>query len=130
MRALTIHEPYASLIINRLKRFETRGRKTNVRGPLAIHASKKPMNDFETKIAENYGIIPQYGKVLGIVNLTHCIPSQQFGELLLHPEGIVTGDFSDGRFAWQMGVIEKFETPVHAKGQQGFWNWDERKGTE
>jgi activating signal cointegrator 1 len=124
VRALTIHEPYASLIINKLKRFETRGRKTHIRGLVAIHAAKKLMDEEGAEIAEQYGLKPQYGKIVGIVDLTDCIPSEQFGELLLHPEEIVTGDFSDGRYAWEMKVKEKFENPIPAKGQQGFWYWE------
>lgn len=41
MKAITIHQPWASLISIGAKRFETRGWKTNYRGPIAIHASKK-----------------------------------------------------------------------------------------
>lgn len=41
MKAITIHQPWAGLISIGAKRFETRGWKTNYRGPIAIHAGKK-----------------------------------------------------------------------------------------
>ena len=140
MRALTIHEPWASLIMAGQKRFETRGRKTNVRGPLAIHAARKPMSEEGIRLAVKYGITPQYGMVLGVVNLKSCtFSSMNSDEKVIsnylnrasnfHQE-LELGDFSHGRYAWEMEVSEKFETPIPAKGQQGFWNWDERKGTE
>lgn len=40
MKALTIHQPWASLIAYGFKRFETRGWRTNYRGLVAIHAGK------------------------------------------------------------------------------------------
>jgi ASCH domain. len=151
MKALTIHEPHASLIIMRAKRLETRGHRTNVRGKVAIHAAKKPMDDEGTELAKKYGITPQYGKVLGVVHLASCgeVLNETTGEIKwnihTHPsynktksdheifkdiiKGIdweiekEVGDISDGRFCWAMQVIEKFDTPISAKGRQGWWNF-------
>ncbi|WP_340391987.1 ASCH domain-containing protein [Paenibacillus sp. FSL E2-0190] len=41
MKAITIHEPWASLIAIGGKHYETREWKTNYRGQIAIHASKR-----------------------------------------------------------------------------------------
>ncbi|WP_309145170.1 ASCH domain-containing protein, partial [Brevibacillus sp. HB2.2] len=41
MKAITIHQSWATLIALGEKRFETRGWSTNHRGPIAIHAAKK-----------------------------------------------------------------------------------------
>lgn len=41
MKALTIHQPYASLIALGRKRIETRSFRTHYRGPLAIHAAAR-----------------------------------------------------------------------------------------
>lgn len=43
MKVLSIKEPYASLIKNNIKKIETRSWKTNYRGKLYIHASKKTL---------------------------------------------------------------------------------------
>ena len=40
MKALTLHQPYASAIALGLKHFETRAWKTTYRGPVAIHAAQ------------------------------------------------------------------------------------------
>jgi activating signal cointegrator 1 len=40
---LTVHEPYAWLIAHGLKTIETRSRRTNVRGRIAIHAAAAPI---------------------------------------------------------------------------------------
>lgn len=41
MKAITIWQPWASLVAVEAKRFETRSWPTNYRGPIAIHAAKK-----------------------------------------------------------------------------------------
>lgn len=35
------------------------------------------------------------------------------------------GDFSANRFAWHLTDIEQINPPIPAKGQQGFWMWDQ-----
>lgn len=41
MKAITIQQPWASLIVSGDKLYETRCWKTNYRGPIAIHAAKQ-----------------------------------------------------------------------------------------
>jgi hypothetical protein len=37
------------------------------------------------------------------------------------------GDFTPGRFAWELSNIRRLPEPIPARGQQGIWNWDEEK---
>ena len=48
MKVLSLQEPWASLIKENIKHIETRSWKTNYRGELFIHASKRILtkNDF------------------------------------------------------------------------------------
>lgn len=41
MRAITVHQPWASLVAANVKTIETRSWSTKYRGPLAIHAAKR-----------------------------------------------------------------------------------------
>lgn len=41
LKTLSIHQPYATLIVYGIKRFEFRSWSTDYRGPLLIHASQK-----------------------------------------------------------------------------------------
>ena len=45
MKAITIWQPWASLLACGGKRFETRSWATSYRGPIAIHAAKKSVFD-------------------------------------------------------------------------------------
>ena len=42
IRAITVWQPWATLLATGVKEFETRSRKLNYRGPIAIHAAAKP----------------------------------------------------------------------------------------
>lgn len=42
MKTLSLWQPFAQAISLGIKKHETRGWKTDYRGPLAIHAAKKP----------------------------------------------------------------------------------------
>lgn len=42
MKIITLHQPWASLVALGFKRYETRSWKTDYRGPLLIHAAKRP----------------------------------------------------------------------------------------
>ncbi|MGF6357119.1 hypothetical protein ABIE27_005058 [Paenibacillus sp. 4624] len=41
------------------------------------------------------------------------------------PDEYHFGDYSDGRFAWQLDDVVQLQEPVPAKGQLSLWNWEE-----
>ena len=43
MKAITIRQPWASLLVSGKKLYETRGWATSYTGPIAIHAAKWPV---------------------------------------------------------------------------------------
>ena len=81
MRALTITQPWASLVMSGDKRVETRSWSTTYRGPLAIHAAKGWDVDARWFAEEVCGrilsltpsILPR-GAVLGLADLVDCLP--------------------------------------------------------
>lgn len=168
MKALTIHQPWASLIIAGVKRFETRPMRTHYRGTLAIHAGKadsiallrrlgpEKMQQLEDIIAANWralypmsipnGVglraptmecLPR-GVILGTVEVVDCllIVSSPYLEhegmpFLRYENGPATGvrrleralgDFTPGRYAWQLESPVAFPEPIPWRGKQGLWN--------
>ena len=85
MKAITIHQPWASLIACGEKQIETRRWPTKYRGPIAIHAGKKPLDTntyFDRELyrfADALGLpdiyrfyqLP-YGTVIAIAELVEC----------------------------------------------------------
>ncbi len=131
MKAITIHQPWASLIASGAKRYETRGWKTNHRGRLAIHAGKEWSKDHEhawNKLRRSpYTIsIPEVaplGAIICVCDLVDCIPVEQIRDQL-SPLERELGDYSDGRYAWELKVVKVAPAPIPMAGKQGLWTWE------
>lgn len=151
MKAITIQQPYATLIAIGAKKFETRGWKTSYRGPVAIHAGKNTkeikkvahyleimggsIHSYDLKVKEWHIIdaIQEQGKswsdfewpfgcVVATADLVACLPVALIGDGLPRRE-MAVGDYSMGRYAWQLENV-KLLKPIAAIGKQGLWNWD------
>lgn len=148
MKALTLTQPWASLVAIGAKTIETRSWLTSYRGPLAIHAAKGfPAYAREFAMAPlcyevmrrhdaKAGIFvrPAYplGAVVATCNLLDCLPMesgvclagvfQDYPELDT-PQEQAFGDFSPGRWAWVLEDIKPFPEPIPAKGALGLWEW-------
>lgn len=140
MKAITLIQPWASLIALGEKRIETRSWNTGYRGPIAIHAGKKPPVDLGT--ASLYAALERadvglddlpLGSVVATATLIDCIWFDDgFYERLC--EGLIEhaaryerdfGDFSGGRFGWYLDNVVPLPEPIPARGYQGLWDWDE-----
>jgi len=100
--ALSLWQPYASLIALGAKRIETRGWETRYRGPLAIHAAKRCLKNeliyyacrwdvcaalapLGKRMGDNlnlWDILP-FGAVVAVADLTGCRPTSSFTALEL-----------------------------------------------
>lgn len=134
MKAVTVWQPWATLIAIGAKHYETRSWPTTYRGPLAIHASLHDMdcevvelNSFYRAALDQACIqsvkdLP-FGKVLCIVDLTDCIPTEKMQKI--GQAEAMFGDFSPCRFAWKLDNLRGLAEPIPARGKQGLWEWNE-----
>lgn len=118
MKALSLWQPWASLIWDGRKRIETRPWPMHYRGPLAIHAAMRVDKEACRKFGFNPNTIYR-GAVLCIVNVVDCV---QFPNPKAAPDSY--GDFSAGRYGFIMKLVGRFDPPFPAKGHQGIWNWE------
>jgi len=81
MKALSVHQPYAHLIVRGDKDVENRSWATSYRGPLLIHAGLKVERDdaaYYAREARRLGLdwppdpLPT-GGIVGIVTLADCV---------------------------------------------------------
>lgn len=139
MKAITLHQPWATLIACGIKTIETRSWPTPYRGPLAIHAGKHPFNarhydrDFVDQVREDLeaaGIsideLP-YGAIVATCILDDCFATTSDAWLNggLRLPDIDYGDWDPGRYGWVLRDIQPVDPPVPARGYQGLWDWDE-----
>lgn len=153
MRAITLWQPWATLVAIGAKRIETRSWTTSYRGPLAIHAAATmPPEGRDAVCREPFvkaladaGINPFAGKRIGddlprgvivaTCELADCIEIEHG---TLWPDGWMTdaripppepehsfGDYRAGRFAWLLTDVRVLTPPVPAKGKQALWEWDD-----
>ena len=119
MRALSLHQPWASLIFDGRKNIETRSWEMLYRGPLAIHAART-VNKFACQAFGYDPLTLPLGAILCIVDVTGCV---RLPHPLAPPDAY--GNFEEGRFGILMTLRRKLEMPVAAKGHQGIWHWIE-----
>lgn len=74
MKALTICQPYAELIVRGEKRVENRTWPTRHRGQMYVHAGKsRAWFDDDEHLMFMLGRMPAFGSVVAIVDLIDCV---------------------------------------------------------
>lgn len=147
IRAISLWEPYASLIRTGAKRFETRSWKKAYHGPLLICASKDGMRkdqllgllddpSFQAGLSpllgipldlanpRQYGITPKhlsFGRAVAFCILAEYISTDTMG---VDPIGSDApfGDFSPARYAWRLDDVQAILEPFRVTGRQGFFD--------
>ena len=126
MKVITIREPFATLIKDKVKIYETRSWKTNYRGEIYIHAAKAKSKASNASIASTYlksRENPEH--IICKCLLKNCIYMDEnfINEVKKNKEEYNSGHYEVGRYAWQLEVIEVLEEPIYAKGQLDIWNF-------
>lgn len=140
--ALSVLQPWASLLAVGAKRIETRSWFTPYRGAVAIHASKRfPMADqlllkdrrFNSALVNHYALndfgLPNLptGAILAVADLVACdstnnpdrIPPQDSDEFWF-------GDYTVDRWMWRFDNFRRLEIPIKATGALGLWTPEPR----
>lgn len=135
-RVLSLWQPWASLCALGLKRFETRSWPTAYRGPLLIHAAKRPSLEGEFRSAcfnlpqEDQARVWQHasqhrGAIVAIGEVTDCLQMVEsppkVGQIHLEAVSAIersVGDWRPGRYAWRLEAVRAIE-PIAWKGGQG-----------
>lgn len=144
MKALTLTQPWASLVDNQAKKIETRSWYTSYRGPLVIHAAKgypgwckeaaaEPA--FQRGLNDVHPRSLPLGAGLCVVNLVACVKTSQIYKLKeiglrLSTDEITFGDFGEGRWAWALKYEYRLLPPVRVNGALGLWEWTHSIGVQ
>lgn len=125
MKALTIKEPWATLIIEGYKEYEFRSWKTNYRGKILIHAGKSLEKERVKKFKE-YNLKYSCGEIIGEADLVDCIKvTEEFDKELKKKNSLVYGNSGHvENYAWKLENIKKYNKNIPAKGQLGLWNYE------
>lgn len=97
MKALSIRQPWAWLIVNGYKDIENRNWRTNFRGRILVHAAKKIDRISYEDLLPDYPLPPidkiERGGIVGSVEIIDCVENSdskwfygEFGFVLKDPE--------------------------------------------
>jgi hypothetical protein len=140
MKAISLWQPYASLVAHRLKKNETRGWSTSYRGPVLIHAAKKWTLEQAEELGgflqfpEVWAAYPQIGATppLGaILAVARVVDVREMTAEWIDAQAaleLAAGDWQEGRFGWVLDDVRTLDTPIPCVGAQGLW--DVRRVTE
>ena len=132
VKAITLHQPWATLVALGHKTYETRSWPTSYRGPLLIHAGKGPTDHFLKGICNRVeeaareegwlfgfplGSLPR-GAVVAAAELTDVVPTESVD---VDSKERAVGNFDPGRWAWQLQCITLIPVPVPCRGYQKLW---------
>jgi activating signal cointegrator 1 len=135
MKAISLYQPWGTLMALNEKRIETRSWSTSYRGLLAIASTaKSPLaltideavfGEVVRRVAERTGEVEwPDGCILCIVKLIDCVPiTPEFRRTVMRVEKAL-GNYADGRFAWVTLPVETLDPPIPVKGAQGLWEWE------
>lgn len=133
MKAITIKQPWASLICWVLKDIENRTWKTNFRGRVFVHAG--------AQWYENVKNVPTLFTFWQGNEISRKDKNSRFMEALLHKElplSAIIGEVEiidcvenhpsiwamEGQFHWVLTNAIQYETPIPCKGALSFWTPD------
>ena len=130
MKAITLTQPWASLVALQHKRYETRSWRTFHRGPLAIHAAKGWEYDDRKFAMEEHeaGRLPDIyqlplGAIVAVVEMAGCGRTEDIEDAMSELE-LRLGNFGFGRYAWKFASnVWVPDEPIPYRGAQGLWDF-------
>ncbi|MGY3715773.1 ASCH domain-containing protein [Sutcliffiella cohnii] len=141
MKVLSMIQPWASLFVLREAQYETRSWKTNYRGPLAIHTSKK-INKAVCSHRAIQALLYKHGytveglptgKIIAVCNLIDClkvVENHQTSAILedgreVSGNDFFLGDYPENGYVWVIEGMRTLDTFIPAKGKLGLWEYEE-----
>ena len=141
MKALTLTQPWATLVASGAKRIETRSWRTNYTGPLAIHAAKGFPAECRD-LCHHDPFLPSLvhagfrstaelprGVIVAVAQLVRCVaidditPSpDELARLGGAPHEWAFGDYSPGRHAWLLHDVRALQPQPQVRGALGLWD--------
>ncbi len=133
MKAISLLQPWATLVVMGVKTIETRSWGTKYRGSILIHASMgKSGNIFSEelpfkKYIPDFNRLP-FGAIIGEAIITDVIrienlnmPDALINKLTMEQKAF--GDYSEGRYAWLLEDHKQFTNAIPARGTLSVWEY-------
>jgi len=128
MKALSIKQPYADLILKGEKKIELRKWSTKFRGEFLVHACKRAdLNECKIRNIDPKKLVT--GAILGKVTLVDVKKYESVKEIMEDKKDFsvlseVEKWFVIPTYGFMLKDPVKFDKPIFHKGQLSFWSFD------
>ncbi len=130
VKAITLQDPYGTLVATGHKQYETRSWTTPYRGLVVIHVGKTLAINWQDtiflKLLRDAGIPDPRKLPVGVaVCVCELTAIYRTEDVLAHisDRELAFGNYAPGRAAWKLENVQRFDKPIPARGAQGLWNW-------
>jgi len=146
MKAITFHQPWATLLATGSSRYALHSWRTSHRGPLAIYAGRRWTEDtidlclhedirpLLARAGYDYLIQVPLGALVGIVQLVDCISvgSGDWQSFDAADPAVLYGPFYPENWAWVFAQARPLRKPLPYRGKMGIFSVPDRvlKGAE
>lgn len=137
MKALTLTQPWATLIAYGRKRIETRSWSTSFRGRIAIHAAKglgpvggkrglkdqclaRPFSNYIAGWNVPLGAIVAVATIVKVVQIDMGVRAEVLSQTTT-PDEFMFGDYTSGRYAWYLENVSPLPEPIYCIGALSLW---------
>lgn len=123
MKALSLKQPWADLVVDGRKTIELRTWKVSYRGELAIHASQS----IHLEACQGFGLDARRkvtGAVIGIVELADIIELDEARFEATKDQHLASGYFRAPIYGWVLMHPQRLEQPIPVGGRMGLFNVD------
>ena len=121
MKALSIRQPWAELILQGRKTIELRTWRTDTRGRFAIHAGQT----VEEEACIAYGLDPARvvrGALVGTVQLADILRLDEAVWEVLRDQHLSLRDFPGPMFGWRLEDPQRLPQPIPLRGRMSLFN--------
>lgn len=130
MKAISVWQPWATLLAIGAKQFETRAWASWYTGPIAIHAAKtdagRGVSRLQSRIAaalfgagyHDFDDLPR-GGIIAVGELVEVVEAAKLRPVLAERE-VEFGDYRDGRFGWKFDKVRPVKK-IELRGAQGIF---------
>lgn len=129
MRAISLHQPWATAMALGLKRIETRDWRPGVEEPflMAVHAAKVWKPEQVQFCASMRAICPSlpHAIPLGVIVAVVRVVAFERTEAIVGDANfaeLAWGNYEPGRWGWLTDELRPLRTPLAWRGQQGFFS--------
>jgi hypothetical protein len=141
MKALTVLQPWAQLLILGAKCYDVRCWQTTHRGPLLIHAGRtfpesarglcrsEPIRDILARAGYKSPFDLPRRAFVGTITLEDCLPTDQLLHSQVGEHHFAFGDFQPGMWAWKMSNPRPLPHPIGFPGRLGVFEVPTPLGT-